>query len=265
MAQKEKLPARVKARREQSTQSSPNEGSKVTTKADTPPDSPPHTEHENPALPPKPDNDAAMDFLLRMYPDGPWGLTAIAPNKKNIQGKRFRRENFSEMKKWVAERNGKLNVYANVNPTMRDFERKASREDIKSVNYLHTDIDARPPNPALSDAEKAKHNEGEQGRILELLTTKLPQGVPPPSIIVFSGGGYQAYWKLKEPIEINGDIAKAEDAKLYNKHLERLFEGDNCHNIDRIMRLPGTINIPDAKKLAKGRKAALAYVVTPHE
>ncbi len=75
--------------------------------------------------------------------------------------------------------------------------------------------------------------------------------MPPPSIIVFSGGGYQAYWKLKEPLEINGDIAKAEDAKRYNMQLERIFKADSCHNIDRIMRLPGTINIPGVDKLAR--------------
>ena len=53
---------------------------------------------------------------------------------------------------------------------------------------------------------------------------------------------------------IDGKEAQYEDAKLYNVQLELLFGGDNCHNVDRILRLPGTINIPDAKKLKKGRK-----------
>ncbi len=37
--------------------------------------------------------------------------------------------------------------------------------------------------------------------------------------------------------------------------------GDNCHNIDRIMRLPGTVNIPNAKKQAAGRNPTVARVV----
>jgi hypothetical protein len=37
--------------------------------------------------------------------------------------------------------------------------------------------------------------------------------------------------------------------------------GDKCHNIDRIMRLPGTINVPNAKKRKMGRVPTLAYLV----
>ena len=45
------------------------------------------------------------------------------------------------------------------------------------------------------------------------------------------------------------------------KSCEHLLGGDSCHNIDRIMRLPGTINVPTKKKLEEGRKPALATVV----
>jgi hypothetical protein len=264
MAQKEKPPARVKARKGQGTQSKPNEGSKVTTKANIPLDSP-HTEHVK-AAPPitaamlKTGTDTALDFLQRWAPEGPWALTAIKPDKKSIQGKLFRKADFTEMGQWIKDRNGKYNMYFSVNLVMRDFDRKASREDIGCMVALHVDIDARPPNPELSADEIAAHNQAEFARIYELLTTKLPQGVPAPSVITFSGGGYQAFWKLVEPVPIDGDNAKYEDAKLYNVQLERIFEGDNCHNVDRIMRLPGTVNIPDAKKLKKGRKATLAVV-----
>ena len=72
-------------------------------------------------------------------------------------------------------------------------------------------------------------------------------------MVVFSGGGYQAFWKLETPISINGDLGRAEDAKRYNQQLELLFGGDNCHNVDRIMRLPGTVNVPDERKRTKGR------------
>ena len=265
MTEKKMPAARVKARNGQGTQSKPNEGSKVTTKANTPQDSPP-TEHVK-AAPPitgamlKTGTDAALDFLQRWAPEGSWALTAIKPDKKSIQGKLFRKADFTEMGKWIAERNGKYNMYFSVNSVMRDFDRKASREDIGSMVALHVDIDARPPNPDLSPDQIAAHNQAEFARIYELLTAKLPQGIPEPSVITFSGGGYQAFWKLAEPVSIDGDVAKYEDAKLYNIQLERIFEGDNCHNVDRIMRLPGTVNVPDAKKLKKGRKPTLASIV----
>src|SRR5690606_36638277 len=39
------------------------------------------------------------------------------------------------------------------------------------------------------------------------------------------------------------------------------FRADTCHNVDRLMRLPGTVNIPNKKKASKGRKRALASLV----
>ena len=37
--------------------------------------------------------------------------------------------------------------------------------------------------------------------------------------------------------------------------------GDHCHNADRIMRLPGALNIPNVRKRKKGRQIALSYIV----
>lgn len=51
------------------------------------------------------------------------------------------------------------------------------------------------------------------------------------------------------------------NAKAYNQQLEKALGGDNCHNIDRIMRVPDTWNIPDKRKRAKGRTAVLARVI----
>ncbi len=81
---------------------------------------------------------------------------------------------------------------------------------------------------------------------------------------MFSGGGYQGFWQLSDPIPINGDLKLAEDAKRYNIQLELQLGGDNTHNVDRIMRIPGTLNLPDAKKRKKGRVIALATVIEHH-
>ncbi len=152
---------------------------------------------------------------------------------------------------WLDEYNGKRNIYFHVNTTMRALGKKAGREDIMSVDWFHVDIDPR----ADEDLDE------ERKRALGLLTTNLPEGVPAPSVVIFSGGGYQGFWKLEEPILIDGDLPKAEDAKRYNVQLEIRFGADNCHNIDRIMRLPGTINIHDVRKRKKGRTPTLAECV----
>lgn len=192
----------------------------------------------------------SIEFLKKFHPDGPWVLTAIQPDKKGIQTKTFKKSGEKLLKVWLEQFNGNRNIYFHVNPPLRELTKKAERQDIKSVNWLHVDIDPR----AGEDIEK------ERERALALLTDP-PGDVPRPTAIVFSGGGYQGFWKLKEPIPIDGDLSKAEEAKRYNIQLEIAFGADNCHNIDRIMRLPGTMNIPDAKKRKKGRKEVKAELV----
>jgi hypothetical protein len=202
-----------------------------------------------------PNTDAAIDFLRRVYPDGPWALTAISTDKKSIETRTFGPKSVDEAQGWVERHNGTRNLYWSVNPPMREINKKAEREDIKAVHYLHVDVDPR----AGEDVKE------ERQRILRLFDHSLPKGVPPPTYVIFSGGGYQGFWKLEEPIKINGELPLAEDAKRYNQQLEILFGADNCHNIDRIMRLPGTINVPDARKLKKGRTAELAELVEWHD
>lgn len=199
----------------------------------------------------KPDSQAAIDFLLRWAPDGPWVLTAIQTDRKAINTKTFGPGSLQALAGWLAEYNGKRNCYFGVNPPTKEMTKKTEREEIKSVDWLHVDLDAR----VGEDLEE------EKVRILGRLTAKLPPGLPPPTVIVFSGGGYQGFWRLSDPIPIDGKLELAEDAKRYNQQLEVLLGGDNCHDISRIMRLPGTLNVPDAKKLKKGRRIELAKVV----
>ena len=195
----------------------------------------------------------SLEFLMHMHPEGPWCLAAIDPNKKGIETDTFYAETEVDCAAFIDKYNGNRNLYWHVNPVLGRLKKKAVRKDIKEVCYLHVDIDPGAQGTLQS----------EQDAILEILTDKLPKGVPEPTTIVFSGGGFQAFWKLKEPIPINGDIALAEDAKLYSKQLETLFGADNCHNIDRLMRLPGSMNIPDERKRKKGRVETLATVTIP--
>ena len=112
--------------------------------------------------------------------------------------KTFHHTTEEAMKAWLEDFNGTYNIYWSVNPPLHDLNKKASREDIKEVAYLHVDIDPRAGEPL----------EQEQKRCLALLGECLPSTVPAPTIIVFSGGGYQAFWKLAKPIPINGDLTR---------------------------------------------------------
>lgn len=81
---------------------------------------------------------------------------------------------------------------------------------------------------------------------------------PAPSFIINSGNGFQGFWLLDEEQTIDGREELAVELERFNQQIALDLTADNCHNIDRIMRLPGTVNIPDAKKRKKGRVPVLA-------
>lgn len=194
----------------------------------------------------------SIAFLEAFHPRGPWVLTAIRVDRKGIKTETFGPKSKDKAEAWVKKHESKQNLYFSVNLPAQALTKKAEREEIDIVPWLHVDIDARAGEDLAEELE----------RIKALLTVECP--VLPPTFIVFSGGGYQAFWQLKEPLQIKGELQAAEDASRYNKQLEIVLGGDNCSNIDRIMRLPGTMNIPGAKKIAKGRTPVLAEVFSYH-
>ena len=146
-----------------------------------------------------------------------------------------------DLDEWASEPG--FNYYLHVNP-VRGFMNKASEKDVERVEYLHVDCDvaACPPH----EKDPAAHLAREFQRIERALRDVTPK----PTVLVFSGGGYQAYWKLREPVEPER-FSQAKDA---NKDLARkLAGGDDCQSLDHLMRLPGTVNVPSEKKLAKNR------------
>lgn len=198
----------------------------------------------------------AVEFLRQWRPGGPWVITAIWPDEPGkIKTQTFRDE--VKLHAFIDRAQGNANVYFTVNRVLGDVSSKPKKVDIGQMDWLHVDLDPRVPEPGLSEEQLADHNTSERDRILELLRSFNPQ----PSVITDSGGGYQGFWRLQEGQETGGSEPIATQLEAYNRQIERLLGGDHCHNIDRIMRVPGTINLPDAKKRKKGRKAALARIV----
>ena len=190
----------------------------------------------------------AAEFLGNWRPCGPWMLCAFHEDRTN-DFRTFDSNSIDELSKWLmAQQAQERNIYFHVNPVRPDCG-KASKGDVLRLEWLHVDVDPK----------KGADLKDEQARILAEL-----QGsdvLPKPTVIVFSGGGYQSFWKLTEPIVVDGELAKVEDAEQYNVQIAKLLAADNCHNADRIMRLPGTINFPDAKKRKRGQKPVMADVV----
>jgi hypothetical protein len=152
---------------------------------------------------------------------------------------------WDKVRRWINNRQGRGNIYWTVNAA-RVMNKKPAKKDIVAIVSLHTDLDPRPG----EDQDAAE----------ERLIKDIEGYRHGASIIVKSGGGVWGIYDLIEPIQIDGDPEKIKDAESYNVALAHDLGGDNCHNIDRVARLPGTANIPNAGKLAKGRRAKLATV-----
>ena len=195
---------------------------------------------------PEPVANEIRRHLEWVSPSGPWHLVSIDPERKEkLAAAMFK--DLDDAVAWCLDQNRRKNIYFTLNPLLREVKTKPSRKDIRSMEWIHVDVDPRAREDLAS----------EQARITKLLKHWNPK----PSGVIFSGGGYQAFWRLNEPIEINGKEPAYEDAKLYNKQMEVVFEADNCHNVDRIMRVAGTVNWPDENKRKKGRKPTIATIV----
>lgn len=206
-----------------------------------------------PAAKPKPlsgNTDEAVTFIQHWCEGGPWVLTSISLEGGKTTTATFTASNVAEMRAWVDARQGKQNIYFTVNRTFGAVSSKPKKSDIAAGRAIHVDVDPRA----------GERLEDERKRIL----LRLQSHNPPPTVIIDSGGGYQAFWLLNEEMPLTGDAAdetRHNPIEDRNRHVEVELTADSCHNIDRIMRLPGTVNVPDKKKLAKGRVARLATVV----
>lgn len=149
-------------------------------------------------------------------------------------------EDSAEAAGWATKMNAQRhNVYFTVNVVTPHLIKKATKSDIVSIRYAHVDID--PP------SEGSEWDKDEAILQLELLE-------PEPSIIIDSGGGLQAFWRLD-------GTSDGLEVEALNKAIERQLGGDHCHNVDRIMRVPGTVNYPNEKKRRKGRIPAPARLL----
>ena len=198
----------------------------------------------------EPNTGVAVEMLRQLDPDGWHNLVAIGPNREAPVGRTFPPHSWKEMQQWIENHNGQRNLYFSVNePVPAARNDKLSKRDIARIRAIYVDLD---PRKGLDLAE-------ERARLWMSLDDYIDDKTRAPTWVVDSGGGYQAFWKLDEKM----------DAKLHGSWAEnqgrsfaRHFGGDGgVHNVDRIMRLPGTLNVLSPAKRAAGRKPAPARLV----
>jgi hypothetical protein len=187
----------------------------------------------------------AVKFLATLRSGGPWVLTAIPPDGGSTSTETF--TELEEARQFIAEVNTASNVYYATNPTKRPLSSKAKKADIASVAYLH--VDADPDRDESPETFK------------ERITQQLESFDPFPTFVIDSGNGLQLLWRLEQPVEITNKNAMA-DIEARNYALaERLGASPATRNIDRILRLPGTVNYPNEVKRKLGRTECRAELL----
>lgn len=171
-------------------------------------------------------------------------LVCIHPNGLKIVGKEFGTYIDNAVEYAEAMNAQGMNVYWSVNNVRSNLHAKAGKRDVTAARFCQVDIDPPKTGGAF-----------DKGSIIE----GMAQMECPPSFIIDSGGGLNAFWRLDDPCQ---NLASIE---YINQQIRDYCDADHCWNIDRIMRLPGSVNWPDAKKRARGRIPSMAKFAMPDD
>jgi hypothetical protein len=194
-----------------------------------------------PAIGPNPDAIAAA--LEMLCPAGVLLLVAIDPRRteNNVTGRTFTLPGDTPAAtEWAVAQNDRgWNVYWTPNEA-RPLHGKAKKTDMRRARYMWADCD-----PAVF---KFKGYDAARRNLLDELLPKLAASA---SFVIDSGHGLQAFWLLDEPVEVNAP-ERVERFERLNQRLGALYGSEGTHNVDRVMRLPGTVNYVGASKISKG-------------
>lgn len=180
-------------------------------------------------------NNERKDFFQNIVGD-------LGPNylelrfQKNGRMKSVFCKTFDEANQYIEQCYADHDVYFGI--AQRSSNTGGGKTDCFSTQVLHLDIDTGSVGHKQSPRFKGNK---------DFLDFFAKSKFPPPSGIVQTGHGFHFYWKLVEPIIFNEtSISRLETLMT---RMEKLLGGDSTHDINRIFRVPYTINhkVPDAK------------------
>jgi len=202
------------------------------------------------------DTNEAVKFLKTLDADGRHNIVAIDPNTGEIDGRTFAPNSWTDIFRWIERWQGRRNLYFSVNePLPNAPDKKLGKAQIGKLRALHIDID--PPKDASQSPDNLETaREAIRSRIQGEIQNH-PENFA--STVIDSGGGYQCLWKLDRKLDAGGSTGAVE---AQNRGLAEKFGGDfSTTDISRVLRLPGTLNLPDATKRSRGRATTQACLI----
>ncbi len=234
----------------------------------------------------QPNLDMIELFLHRIGERSRHHLAYIHPFKVGLDGSTYEIKQVpSMMRSIVARQKERYGVYYSLNEGVpvhqqRGFNGKLLADEITKIHVLGFDLDW-----IRGDETERK---GFEQEALDLLLKM--QGASLPNLVVSTGGGLQILYTLAAPLKVAMSRSKIptkdeaiEDAVsrhfrdaftiLYKDialelelRLSELIKNgkakvDMLGNIDRVFRLPGTVNFPTQVKIDKGASVRLATII----
>ena len=189
--------------------------------------------HTPPAIEVRDDPAAGLAFVLGNV--GPATVVAIHPEQNSIAAAWLDRITLDAVAAWATKQSkAGFNLYFTPNLPTMGLARKPAKADTTALRALYADVDAKGET-SLAAAYAA---------ILAL-------PMPPASFVIATGGGFQPVWLFEAPMLTTPDLVA--QAERDGAAVARMAGGDPVQNVDRILRLPFTMNHPNAKKRDAGR------------
>lgn len=177
----------------------------------------------------------ARQFLETLY--GPFYSQATSPAFLEVrwkpEGGEIRRRFYpgiEDLIKDMPEWDPALNYWVGV--ALRKNDKSGKKEDCVVLTASFGDV----------DCGTAGHKEATKYQTKAEALAAIAAFPLRPAILIDSGGGYQVYWLLREPVELNN--ANLSHLERINKGLAIALGGDvAATDAARILRIPGTFNM----------------------
>lgn len=129
----------------------------------------------------------------------------------------------------------KQDIYFLLGEAKYQLAKKPRKDDMAGSRRLWVDLD--PPASVWDKKSKQEIGSGSLDRWRSATLAALRAFDPAPTFVIDSGRGFWGLWQLDA-------LALQDDVEAANIALARAFgdEGDKCHNIDRVARMPDTLN-----------------------
>ena len=181
----------------------------------------------------------SIEFLDTFLGEEAWPLVAIRRSDRDVKALTFTSPTKGTAPEWITRWNkARYEIYFAINPLKHQQSKKATKVDVASAGWLWADIDP-PATLTGADLDAWRYDKRME------FEGPLPGGLPEPTYLNDSGRGYWLLWRLRSPAPVDGkDGPLTAKIEAHGRAIEGLFApwADHCSNIDRVARLPGTIN-----------------------